>query len=169
MPSVNRIHDDPFLLARKLRAWGAVLDSHPGRMDVASLMMDSAERDALCGDLAESGESESQALREVLSLVSDGVQFAPRVASVTDFRQPYGMRSVLVSLVSRRTSAGTVIYLRLCVKNWERARDFRNIVAVFSRPTIGRCFPNASNFFLWCCPHGKEYKGAVRFLRRTVR
>ena len=58
--------------------------------DVASPMMDSAERDSLCGDLAESGESESQALREVLSLVSDGVQLAPGVASVPGSRHPYG-------------------------------------------------------------------------------
>jgi hypothetical protein len=37
--------------------------------DATSLMLDSAECDAVCGDLTESGESGSQALREVLSLV----------------------------------------------------------------------------------------------------
>jgi hypothetical protein len=95
--------------------------------------MDSAERDALCGDLAESGESKSQALHEVLSLLSDGVQLALGVASVTDSRQPYGTAERVSVARVERTSDGTVIYLWLYVKNWQRARDFRNVASGVSQ------------------------------------
>ena len=47
-----------------------VLDSLLRRtVNAAALILDFAERDAVCGDLAESGESGSQALRELLGLV----------------------------------------------------------------------------------------------------
>jgi|ERR1035437_10630480 hypothetical protein len=90
-----------------------VLDSLLRRMmAAASLMLDSAERDAVCGDLAESGESGSQALREVLNLV------VRRRAACLRGWSPWltlvGLTlplSVLVSLQSRRTADGTAIYL----------------------------------------------------------
>jgi hypothetical protein len=92
-----------------------VLDSPLRRVaDAASLMLDSAERDAVCGDLAESGESGSQALREVLSLV------VRRCATCLRGWRPWLTLvsltvplSVLVSLLSRRTADGTAIYLAL--------------------------------------------------------
>jgi hypothetical protein len=96
-----------------------LLDSLLRRMvDAASLLLDSAERDAVCGDLAESGESGSRALREVLSLV------VRRRAAVLQGRRPWLTivsltvpLSVLVSLQSRRTADGTAIYLWLYVNN----------------------------------------------------
>jgi hypothetical protein len=98
-----------------------VLDSPLRRMaDAASLMLDSAERDAVCGDLAESGESGSQALREVLSLV-----VRRRAACLRGWRPWLTLvsltvpLSVLVSLLSRRTADGTAIYLWLYVNNWD--------------------------------------------------
>jgi hypothetical protein len=48
----------------------AVLDTLLCRIaDTASLMLDPPERDAVCGDLAESRDSGWQVLREVLGLV----------------------------------------------------------------------------------------------------
>ena len=98
-----------------------VLDSLLRRMmATASLMLDSAERDAVCGDLAESGESGSQALREVLSLV-----VRRRAACLRGWRPWLTLvglivpMSVLVSLQSRRTADGTAIYLWLYVNNWD--------------------------------------------------
>ena len=99
-----------------------VLDPLLRRMvDTASLMLDSAERDAVCGDLAESRESGSQVLREVLGLV-----VRRRAACLQGWRPWLTLvsltipLSVLVSLVSRRTSDGTAIYLWLYVNNWNR-------------------------------------------------
>ena len=99
----------------------AILDSVLRRMvDAASLLLDSAERDAVCGDLTESEESGSRALREVLSLV-----VRRRAACLRGWR-PWltivGLTvplSVLVSLQSRRTADGTAIYLWLYVNNWD--------------------------------------------------
>jgi hypothetical protein len=96
-----------------------VLDSLLRRMvDAASLMLDSAERDAVCGDLAESGESGSQALREVLSLVVRRQAACLRGwrpwLTIAGLTVPLG---ILVSLQSRRTSDGTAIYLWLFVNN----------------------------------------------------
>lgn len=99
----------------------AVLDSLLHQMaDAASLMLDSAERDAVCGDLAETGESGWEALREVLSLV-----VRRRAACLRDWRPWLTLASltvplgVLVSLMSRRTADGTAIYLWLYVNNWD--------------------------------------------------
>jgi hypothetical protein len=99
----------------------AGLDSLLRRMaDAASLMLDSAERDAVCGDLTESGESGAQALRGVLSLV------VRRRAACLRGWQPWltlaGLTlplSVLVSLASRRTADSTAIYLWLYINNWD--------------------------------------------------
>jgi hypothetical protein len=100
-----------------------LLDSLLRRMvDAASLLLDSAERDAVCGDLAESGESGPRALREVLSLV-----VRRRATCLQGWRPwltivgPTLPLSVLVSLQSRRTADGTAIYLWLCVNNWDWA------------------------------------------------
>jgi hypothetical protein len=100
-----------------------VLDALLRRMaDTASLMLDLAERDAVCGDLAESRESGSQVLREVLGLV-----VRRRAACLRGWRPWLTLvsltipLSVLVSLVSRRTADGTAIYLWLYVNNWDWA------------------------------------------------
>ncbi len=100
-----------------------VLDALLRRMaDRVSLMLDSAERDAVCGDLAESRESGSQMLREVLGLV-----VRRRAAYLRGWRPWLTLvsltvpLSVLLSLVSRRTADGTAIYLWLYVNNWNWA------------------------------------------------
>ena len=100
-----------------------VLDALLRRMaDTASLMLDSAERDAVCGDLAESRESGSQVLREVLGLV-----VRRRAACLRGWHPWLTLvsltipLSVLVSLVSRRTADGTAIYLWLYLNNWDWA------------------------------------------------
>jgi hypothetical protein len=87
--------------------------------DKASLMLDLAERDAVCGDLAESGESESQVLRQLLGLV-----LRRRAACLLVWRPWLTLftlvipLSVLVSLVSRRTADHSAIYLWLYINNW---------------------------------------------------
>jgi len=98
-----------------------ILDALLRRMaDTASLMLDSAERDAVCGDLTESGESGSQVLREVLGLV-----VRRRAACLRGWRPWLTLASLtiplslLVSLVSRRTADGTAVYLWLYVNNWD--------------------------------------------------
>jgi hypothetical protein len=98
-----------------------VLDALLRRMaDTASLMLDSAERDAVCGDLTESGESGPQVLGEVLGLV-----IRRRTACLRGWRPWLTLLSltiplsVLVSLVSRRTADDTAIYLWLYVNNWD--------------------------------------------------
>jgi len=101
----------------------SVLDTLLRRMaDTASFMLDSAERDAVCGDLAESKESGSQVLREVLGLV-----LRRRAACLLGWRPWLALAgltiplSVLVSLASRRTADHTAIYLWLYVNNWNWA------------------------------------------------
>jgi hypothetical protein len=97
-----------------------VLDSLLRRMaETVSLMLESEERDAVCGDLAESRETGSQVLREVLGLVA-----RRRAACLLEWR-PWLMLasltiplSVLVSLVSRGTADHTAIYLWLYINNW---------------------------------------------------
>jgi hypothetical protein len=99
------------------------LDSLLRRMaDRASLVLDPAERDSVFGDLAESGESGSQALRGVLGLV-----IRRRAPCLWDWRQWFTVASLtvplsaLVSLQSRRSADGTAIYLWLYVNNWDWA------------------------------------------------
>jgi hypothetical protein len=98
-----------------------ILDSLLRRMaDAASLTLDPTERDAVFGDLAESGESGWQVLREVLSLV-----VRRRAACLRDWRPWLTLASlavplgVLVSLMSKRTADGTAIYLWLYFNNWD--------------------------------------------------
>ena len=95
------------------------LDSLLRRMaDRVSLVLDPAERDSAFGDLAESGESGSQALRGMLGLV-----IRRRAACLWDWRQWLTVASLtvplsaLVSLQSRRSADGTAIYLWLYVNN----------------------------------------------------
>jgi hypothetical protein len=97
-----------------------VLDMLLRRMaDKASLVLDSAERDAVCGDLTESRESGSRMLREVLGLV-----VRRRAACLLEWRAWLTLASltiplsVLVSLVARRTADHTAIYLWLYINNW---------------------------------------------------
>jgi hypothetical protein len=100
-----------------------VFDAFLRRMaDTASMMLDSAERDAVYGDLAESRESGSQVLREVLGLVvrrrADCLRGWRPWLTLVSLTIPL---SVLVSLASRRTADATAVYLWLYVNNWDWA------------------------------------------------
>lgn len=88
-------------------------------VDLLSRMLEPGERDAVRGDLAESGVSGGQALRDVLGLV-----VRRQVALWQGWHSwlalgglviPLG---VLLTLVSRRTADGNAIYLWLYANNW---------------------------------------------------
>src|SRR5450755_1012275 len=81
-------------------------------VDISSRMLEPDEREAVRGDLAESGATGNQALRDVLGLV------IRRQATLwTDWRPwltlvglvlPLGM---LLSIVSKSTADGTAVYI----------------------------------------------------------
>ena len=89
-------------------------------VDILSRMLDPCEREVVCGDLAESGETGSQALCNVLGLVirrqaalwSDGRPWLTLVSLVV----PLG---VLLSLISRRMADGSAVYVWLYANNWD--------------------------------------------------
>ena len=115
------------------------LDSLLRRMaDAVAGMLEPAEREAVCGDLAEVGEPAGRALREILSLV-----IRRRAACVGDWRPWLALAcltiplAALVSLVARRTADGSAIYLWLYLNNWSWT-DIQN--AGFWRELLG-CTP----------------------------
>ena len=89
-------------------------------VDISSRMLEPDERDAVRGDLAESGTTGGQALRDVLGLV------IRRQATLwTDWRPwltlvglvlPLGM---LLSIVSKSTADGTSVYIWMYANNWD--------------------------------------------------
>jgi hypothetical protein len=88
-------------------------------VDLLSRMLEPAERDAVRGDLAESGVSVGQGLRDVLGLVVRRQmalwQEWQSWVSLGGFVIPLG---VLLTLVSRRTADGNAVYLWLYANNW---------------------------------------------------
>jgi hypothetical protein len=104
-------------------------------VDRLSRLLEPDEREAVRGDLAESGESGRQALRGVLGLV-----VRRQAALWKDWRPwlallvvPLGMP---LSLVSMRTSDHSAIYIWLYANNWDwaflRNTGFRHDLAHFS-------------------------------------
>jgi hypothetical protein len=92
--------------------WGAV--------DIASGMLDPTEREAVRGDLIESGETGSRALLDVLDLL-----IRRQAALWCDWRPwlvltglvlPLG---TLLSLVSRNTASSSAIYIWFYANNWD--------------------------------------------------
>ncbi len=88
--------------------------------DILCRVLEPSEREAVRGDLAESGETGSQALRDVLGLV-----VRRQAAPWTDWRPwltlmalvvPFGM---LLCFVSRRIADRSAIYVWLYVNNWD--------------------------------------------------
>jgi hypothetical protein len=83
-------------------------------------LLDSVEREAVGGDLAESGESRVQALREVLSLV-----IRRRTAYLGNWHTWLTLAALtiplaaFVSLTARSTADGSAIYLWLYFNNWD--------------------------------------------------
>ena len=97
-----------------------------GLVEISSRMLESAEREAVCGDLAESGETGGRALRDVLGLV-----VRRQAALWTDWRPwlalvglvvPLGM---LLSIVSKGTADGSAVYLWMYANNldWDIVRN----------------------------------------------
>lgn len=90
--------------------------------DSASLMLDAADREAVCGDLVESGESGLHSLQGVLSLI-----IRRRASYLREWRPWLTVicltvpLSDLLSLQSRRIADGAAIYLWLYVNNWDWA------------------------------------------------
>ena len=89
-------------------------------VDISSRMLEPEEREVVCGDLAESGATGSQALRDVLGLV-----IRRQAALWTDWRPwltlmglivPLGM---LLSVVARSTAGGIAVYIWMYVNNWD--------------------------------------------------
>jgi hypothetical protein len=88
--------------------------------NISAQMLESVEREAVRGDLAESGETGGQALRHVVGLV------IRRQASIwTDWRPwvtlaglvvPLGM---LLSIISRRTATISAVYIWMYANNWD--------------------------------------------------
>jgi hypothetical protein len=87
---------------------------------MVSRLLELDERDAVWGDLAESGETGGQALRDVLGLVvrrqaalwTHWRPWLPLVGLVV----PLGM---LLSIVSRRTAGENAVYVWMYANNWE--------------------------------------------------
>ena len=91
-------------------------------IDKLCLLLDATEREVVYGDLAESGESGTLALRQVLGLVlrrlgSGLLNWRPWLIIIA-LSIPLG---ILVSLQSRRVADGSAIYLWLYTKNWDWA------------------------------------------------
>jgi len=89
-------------------------------VDIASRLLDTREREAICGDFAESGETGGQALRDAMGLV------ARRQAAVWAHWRPWltlvGLiipLGMLLSIISRRAADGSAIYVWLYANNWQ--------------------------------------------------
>jgi hypothetical protein len=89
-----------------------------GLVEISSRMLDPEEREAVRGDLAESGQAGSRALRDVLGLVArrraalwtDGRPWLALVGLVV----PLGM---LLSIVSKGTADGSAVYIWMYANN----------------------------------------------------
>ena len=97
-----------------------------GLVDISSRMLDPEEREVVRGDLAESGQTGSRALRDVLGLL-----VRRQAAPWTDWRPwlalvglvvPLGM---LLSIVSKGTADGSAVYMWMYANNldWDIVRN----------------------------------------------
>src|SRR6266852_2562472 len=91
-----------------------------GLVDISSRMLNPEEREVVRGDLAESGEKGSRALRDVLGLV-----VRRQAALWTDWRPwlalvgwgvPLGM---LLSIVSKSAADGSAVYIWMYANSWD--------------------------------------------------
>ena len=95
-------------------------------VDILSRMLDTDERQIVRGDIAESGETGSQAVSDVLGLVVRRhavlwTHWRPWL-SLVGLIVPLGM---LLSIVSKGTSGSSAIYIWMYANNWEWG-DVRN-------------------------------------------
>jgi hypothetical protein len=127
-------------------------------VDMVSRMLEPAERDAVRGDFAESGETGGQALLGLLGLV-----VRRQAALWKDWRPwlalvgliiPLG---ILLSFVSRRVADGSAIPIWLYVNNWDwaylgnagfRLDSIRDAAAVFMEYLTLICWSWTSGFVL---------------------
>ncbi len=136
-------------------------------VDISSRILDPSEREAVRGDLVESGETSSQALREVLGLV------VRRQAALWTHWQPWlslmGLvvpLGMLLSIVSRRTAGESSVYIWMYANNWEWG-DLGNagfwhafpetVALVFTRYLTLGCWSWTSGFVL-----GSVSRGIIR-------
>ena len=93
--------------------------AHWWLVDKLSWTLEPAERDAVCGDLLEAGETGGRALLNVLGLVvrrQSGLWKNWRPwATLVGLGAPLG---ILLSVVSRRMAGGTAIPIWMYVNNW---------------------------------------------------
>jgi hypothetical protein len=88
-------------------------------VDLLSRVLEPAEREAVCGDFEESGESEAQALRDLLGLI------ARRQAALwTGWRPWLALLTVVIPLgitlsqVARQLAGSSAVYSWMYVNNW---------------------------------------------------
>jgi len=111
--------------------------------DIVSRLLEPDEREAVFGDLAESGETAGQALWGVLGLVGR------RQARLWSGWQPWLMLvgaivplGMLLSIVSRTTADGSAIYIWMYANNWDWA--------LTKNPGFWRVMAEtAGSLFLW--------------------
>jgi hypothetical protein len=136
-------------------------------VDIVSRMLDPGEREAVRGDLAESGETGSQALRGVLGLVLRRqavlwTHWRPWLTLV-GLVVPLGM---LLSIVSRRMAGESAVYVWMYANNWKWG-DIANagfwhvfaesVALVFMRYLTLVCWSWTSGFVL-----GSVSRGIIR-------
>lgn len=136
-------------------------------VDTLSRMLDPGEREAVRGDLAESGETGSQALRDVLGLVVRRqailwTHWRPWLTLV-GLVVPLGM---LLSIVYRRMAGESAVYVWMYANNWEWG-DLGNagfwhvfaetVALVFMRYATLVCWSWTSGFVL-----GSVSRGMIR-------
>jgi hypothetical protein len=89
-------------------------------VDLVARTLEADERDAVCGDLAESGESGGQALRDLLGLV-----LRRQAALWKDWRPWLALavipHAMILTRVSRNMADGSAITLWFYTHNWDWA------------------------------------------------
>ena len=132
--------------------------AHWWLVDKLSWTLEPAERDAVCGDLLEAGETGGRALLNVLGLVvrrQSGLWKNWRPwATLVGLGAPLG---ILLSVVSRRMAGGTAIPIWMYVNNWTmvylespgaRSDLLNNFAGILKGYLLLACWSWATGFML---------------------
>ena len=145
-----------------------------GLADAASGMLDPAEREVVSGDLAESGESGWQALRQVLSLVvRRHVLSLKSVGPWLVLATLAIPTAFLLSLVARQTADGSAIYLWMWINNsdwtiiqsagfWQLVREYSPDI-LFSYVVLACCSWTSGLLIGWSARRTRWLSGLVLF------